>query len=231
MPDYIKPPNPYRLAAPGSDGWFEIVGVVGDTPNVGLHEPPAPSIYVPYTLMLSDSLNVILRTSPDPLAVTRSIREAVRTVDPNQPVSVYRAEGVLASAGWARERFVTLLLLGFAMFALMLAVVGLYSVVSYSVTRRFREFGIRIALGSGRGRIVSAAVQPAVLAIVAGLFAGLALSVGLNTVVAQWSIGNLNDPVVLVAVSLVLFVAAMMSAAIPAYRAASIQPVDALRTD
>jgi predicted permease len=231
MPDYIKPPNPYRLAAPGSDGWFEIVGVVGDTPNVGLHEPPAPSIYVPYTLMLSDSLNVILRTSRDPRAMARSIREAVRTVDPNQPVSVYTAEGALASAGWARERFVTLLLLGFAMCALMLAVVGLYSVVSYSVTCRFKEFGIRMALGAGRGRIVHAAVQPVVLAIVVGLFAGLALSVGLNEVVARWSIGNLNDPVVLVAVSLVLSVAAMISAAIPAYRAASIQPVDALRTD
>jgi predicted permease len=231
MPDYDTPPNPYRLAAPGSDGWFEIVGVVGDTPNVGLQEPPAPSIYVPYTLMLSDSLNVILRTSPDSLAMTRSVREAVRSVDPNQPVSVYTAEGALARAGWARERFVTLLLLGFAMSALMLTVVGLYSVVSYSVSCRFKEFGIRLALGAGRGRIVDAAVQPAVLAIVAGLFAGLALSVGLNKVVAQWSIGNLNDPVVLVAVSLVLFVAAMMSAAIPACRAASIQPVDALRLD
>jgi predicted permease len=230
MPDYVKPPNPFRLAAPGSDGWFEIVGVVGDTPNVGLHEPPAPSIYVPYTLMLSDSLNVILRTSPDPRAMTRSIREAVRTVDPNQPVSVYTAENALARAGWARERFVTLLLLGFAMLALMLAVVGLYSVVSYSVSCRFKEFGIRMALGAGRGRIVNAAVQPAVLAIVAGLFAGLALSVGLNKVVAR-SIGNLNDPVVLVAVSLVLLVVTMMSAAIPANRAASIQPADALRTD
>jgi ABC-type antimicrobial peptide transport system permease subunit len=88
-----------------------------------------------------------------------------------------------------------------------------------------------MALGAGRGRIVNAAVQPAVLAIVAGLFAGLALSVGLNTVVAQWSIGNLNDPVVLVAVSLVLCVVTMMSAAIPANRAASIQPADALRID
>jgi predicted permease len=231
MPDYIKPPNPYRLAAPGSDGWFEIVGVVGDTPNVGLHEPPAPSIYVPYTLMLSDSLNVILRTSRSPLPMSRSIREAVRTVDPNQPVSVYTAEGALARAGWARERFVTLLLLGFAVCALMLAVVGLYSVVSYSVSCRFKEFGIRMALGAGRGRIVNAAVQSAVLAIVAGLFAGLALSVGLNKVVAQWSIGNLNDPLVLVAVSLVLFVVTMMSAAIPANRAASIQPADALRID
>jgi predicted permease len=231
MPDYVKPPNPFRLAAPGSDGWFEIVGVVGDTPNVGLHEPPAPSIYVPYTLMLSDSLNMILRTSPNPLAMTRSIREAVRAVDPNQPVSVYRAEDALARAGWARERFVTLLLLGFAVFALMLAVVGLYSVVSYAVSCRSKEFGIRMALGAGRGRIVNAAVQPTVVAIVAGLFAGLALSVGLNKVVAQWSIGNLNDPVVLVSVSLVLLVVTMMAAAIPANRAASIQPMDALRTD
>ena len=232
IPGYIQSSTYFRLAAPGSDGWFEIIGVVGDTPNVGLHEPLAPSIYVPYTLMLSDSLNVILRTSRDPLAMTRSIREAVRTVDPNQPVNVVRtAEDALASAGWARERFVTLLLLGFAMFALMLAVVGLYSVVSYSVSCRFKEFGIRMALGAGRGRIVNAAVQPAVLAIVAGLFAGLALSVGLNKVVAQWSIGNLNDPVVLVAVSLVLFVVTMMSAAIPANRAASIQPADALRID
>ncbi len=206
--------------------------MVGDTPNVGLHEPPAPSIYVPYTLMLGDSVHVILRTNRDPLSMTRSIREAVRTVDPNQPVNVvHTAEDELAIAGWARERFVALLLLGFAVFALMLAIVGLYSVVSYSVSCRFKEFGILMALGAGRGRIVNAAVQPAVLAIVAGLFGGLALSVRLNKVVAQWSIGNLNDPVVLVAVSLVLFVAAMMSAAIPANRAASIQPVDALRTD
>ncbi len=232
IPGYIKSSTYFRLAAPGSDGWFDIIGVVGDTPNVGLHEPPAPSIYVPYTLMLSDALNVILRTSHDPLSMTQSIREAVRTVDPNQPVNAVRtAEDALADAGWARERFVTLLLLGFAVVALMLAVVGLYSVVSYSVSCRFKEFGIRMALGAGRGRIVGAAVQAAVLAIVVGLFAGLALSVGLNKVVAQWSIGNLNDPVVLVAVSLVLLVVTMMSAAIPANRAASIQPADALRID
>jgi ABC-type antimicrobial peptide transport system permease subunit len=144
---------------------------------------------------------------------------------------VYTAEGALARAGWARERFVTLLLLGFAVCALMLAVVGLYSVVSYSVSCRSKEFGIRMALGAGRGRIVKAAVQPAVVALVAGLFAGLALSVGLDKVVAPWSIGTLNDPVVLVAVSLMLLVVTMMSAAIPGIRAASIQPVDALRID
>jgi predicted permease len=232
MPDFITSPSPYWRAAPGSDGWFEIIGVAGDTPNVGLHEPPAPSIYVPYTLMLGDSVNVILRTSHDPLPMTRSIREAVRTVDPHQPVKVVRtAEEWLADEGWARERFVTLLLLGFAACALMLAVVGLYSVVAYSVSCRFKEFSIRMALGADRGRIVHAAVLPAVWAIAAGLFTGLALSVGLNEVLGRWSIGDLDDPVVLVAVSLVLSVVAMMSAAIPANRAASIQPTDALRTD
>ena len=82
MPEYIRSTSYWRLPAPGSDGWFEIIGVVGDTPNVGLHERPAPSIYVPYTLMLSDTQYLILRTSRDPLSMTRSIREAVQTVDP-----------------------------------------------------------------------------------------------------------------------------------------------------
>jgi predicted permease len=232
MPDFSRSPTPFWLAAPGSDGWFEIIGVVGDTPNVGLHQPPAPAIYVPYTLMLSDSANVILRTSHDPRTMTRSIREAVRTIDPHQPVKVVRtAEEWLADEGWARERFVTVLLLGFAVCALMLAVVGLYSVVSYSVSCRFKEFSIRIALGAGRGRIVKAAVQPATVAVVAGLTAGLALTVGLDKVVARWSIGHLNDPVVLVTVGLVLVLATVMSAGLPANRAASIQPTDALRMD
>ena len=232
VPEYIKSSSQFTLAAPGSDGWFEIVGVVGDTPNVGLHEATASSIYVPYTLMLSDSLNVILRTTRDPLAMTRSIREAVRAVDPQQPVnSIRTAEDLLADAGWARERFVTLLMLGFAACALMLAVVGLYSVVSYSVSRRFKEFGIRLALGAGRAHLVTAALRSAAMAIGAGLIAGLVLSVVLASVVARWSIGNVSDPLVLSAISLVLLLAALAAAAIPANRAASIQPARALRTD
>jgi hypothetical protein len=232
MPDFVTSPNAFWLAAPGSDGWFEIIGVAGDTPNVGLHDPPAPAIYVPYTLMVGDSVNVIVRTRHDPSSMTRSIREAVRTVDPHQPVNVVRtAEDVLADEGWARERFVTLLLLGFAACALMLAVVGLYSVVSYSVSCRFKELSIRLALGAGRGRIVNTAVQPAVWAIAGGLLAGLASSVALDTVVARWAIGTMTDPVVLVVVCVVLCAAAVISAAVPANRAASIQPVDALRID
>src|SRR4030095_15020821 len=100
-------------------------------------------------------VNVILRTSRDPLSMTRSLREAVRTLDPNQPISRLRtAEDELAAAGWARERFVTLLLLGFAAGALLLAVVGLYSVVSYSVSCRVKAFSIPVALRARPGRTV-----------------------------------------------------------------------------
>jgi ABC-type antimicrobial peptide transport system permease subunit len=113
---------------------------------------------------------------------------------------------------------------------LLLAAAGLYSVVSYSVSCGFKEFSIRMALGAGRGRIVRAAVQPPIMAITAGLFAGLASNVALKRRVAQWSIGDLEDPVVLVAVGLVCVVA-VMSAAIPANRAAAFQPTDALRID
>jgi ABC-type antimicrobial peptide transport system permease subunit len=145
--------------------------------------------------------------------------------------NIRTADDALAAAGWARERFVTLLLLGFAVCALLLAVVGLYSVVSYSVSRRLKEFGIRMALGAGHARIVRLALRSAILAVGVGLLAGLALSLVSNTVLARWSIGNLSDPVVLVAISLVLLGVTLAAAAIPASRAASIQPADALRID
>ena len=181
--------------------------------------------------MLSD-WTILARTTRNPLEMTRSIRESVRLVDSNQPVNNVRtADEMLAAAGWARERFVTLLLLGFALFALVLAVIGLYSVVSSSVSRRFKEFGIRMALGAGRARIVKTALRSAMIAIGAGLVAGVALSVVANTVLTRWAIGNVSDPVVLLAISFVLLIVALAAAAIPANRAASIQPADALRID
>ena len=138
-----------------------------------------PSIYVPYMLMLSDALNVILRTSHDPLSITRSIREAVCTVDPNQPVNRVRtAEDALASAGWAREPFRGVAVARLRGVCADTRSSRLYSVVLYSVSCRFKIW-IRMSLVPSRAhrRRCSPA---AVLAIVAGLFAGLALSVGLN---------------------------------------------------
>jgi predicted permease len=232
VPEYIKSQSQFVLAAPGSDGWFEIVGIAGDTPNIGLHEPAAPALYVPYTLMLGDAVNLIVRTARDPLAMDRSIREAVRAVDPSQPVnSVRTAETLLANAGWARARFVTLLLLGFAAFALALAMVGLYSVAAFSVSRRVKEFGIRMALGASRAKIVGTALAGATVSVASGLAAGIALSIASNAVLSRRSIGNVSDPVVLSTISLTLLLVAVGAAALPANRAASIQPAEALRID
>jgi len=90
-----------------------------DTPNVGLREPPAPAMYIPYTMMLGDIATFAIRTTPDPLAMVRSIREQIRTIDPNQAVTQITTAGqVLSEGGWARERFVVMLLLGFGAFAL-----------------------------------------------------------------------------------------------------------------
>jgi putative ABC transport system permease protein len=232
VPEFSQATSQFVLAAPGADGWFDIVGVAGDTPNVGLHAPPEPALYVPHAMMLGDSLTLIVRTARDPMTMTQSIREAVRAADPGQPVNRMRAaEEVLAQAGWARERFVTLLLLGFGAFALVLAAVGLYSVVSYSVSRRTKEFGIRTALGAGRAHIVGLALRPTIAPVAVGLAAGLALSAASNRIIARWFIGNLSDPLILVTINLVLLGVATLATLVPAHRAARIAPASALRTD
>ena len=231
MPEYIKSTSYWRLPAPGSDGWFENRCCRRHT-QCRSPRAACASIFVPYTLMLSNTQYLILRTSRDPLSMTRSIRAAVQTVDPDQPVNAIRtAESALADAGWARERFVTLLLLGFAAFALMLAAVGLYSVVSYSVSCRSKEFGIRMALGAGRRRIVNAAVQPGGLSHRRGPLRWSRIErgaeQGCSPVVDRRSErsgrARRRQPGAVVVT--------MMSAAIPANRAASIPPVDALRID
>jgi predicted permease len=232
LPEFAESTSQFVVAAPGATGWFEIVGVVGDVPTAGLRAALEPVVYVPHMMMLGDSLTVLLRAEQDPATLTRSIRDAVHAADPNQPVNRIRsAEDVLAQAGWARERFVTFLLLGFGAFALMLAAVGLYSVVSYAVSRRTKEFGIRIALGARRLHIVRLSLDPTVLPIGVGLATGLMLSIVSSRVVSRWSIGTANDPLILAAVSLVLLATAAAATLVAAGRVATMAPNQSLRID
>src|SRR4030095_4369898 len=144
------------------------------------------------------------------------IREQVRHVDAHQPVRVIRtAEEVLAVQGWARERFVAILLFVLAAVALLVGALGLYSVVSYSVSHRLREFAIRIAVGAGRTDVVRLAVLSPLASILAGLAIGISGSVALNRALRPWSIGNLSDPVVLAAISAVLLAMTVATALIP----------------
>jgi predicted permease len=220
---------PWVLNAPGRDGRFEVIGVVRDAPNRGMHEPIAPAMYVPYTAALSDVVVLLVRTRGNPRAAERELRTAVSRADASQPIMRFIAPEVFM--GWPQAEFVTAVLLGFGGVALLLASFGLFSVACYSIAHRTREFGIRITLGAGPRAVLRSAMQPLAVAVAAGLVIGLALSVALESVLARWSIPSPKDPLVLSGVVATLLLSALAATLIPARRAISIEPAVALRTD
>jgi predicted permease len=221
--------NQWTFNAPGRDGWFEVIGVVRDAPNRGLREPIAPAMYYPYTTSLSDTAVVLVRTTGNPAAADGELRRAVARADGNLPIVRFITPETFM--GWQQGQFVTAVLLGFASVALLLAAFGLFSVASYSIAHRTREFGIRIALGAAPSALVRSALQAVVIAVAAGLALGLMLSVALSSVLARWSIRNIDDPFVLAGVVGTLLVSTVAATLIPARRATSIEPVVALRTE
>jgi predicted permease len=217
------------LNAPGRDGWFEVIGVVRDAPNRGLREPIAPAMYYPYTAALSDVAVLLVRTRGNPLAAERELRTAVSRADASLPIIRFLTpEGFL---GYQQGEFVTAVLLGFGGVALLLASFGLFSVVSYSVVHRTREFAIRLALGAARGTILRSVLRSVAIAVSLGLGLGLTLSIALNSVLTRWSIPNMGDPSVLAAAVGILVVVTLAATLIPARRATSIEPAIALRTE
>lgn len=217
------------LNAPGRDGWFEVIGVVRDAPNRGLREPIAPAMYYPYSTALSDTAVLIVRTRGNPAEAERDLRTAVGRADANLPIIRFIAPD--AFTGWQQNRFVTAVLLGFAGIALLLAGFGLFSVASYTIAHRTREFGIRIALGAAPAAVLRSALQSIAIAVSAGLALGLTLSVALNALLERWSIRDMNDPLILAAAAATLLVSMVAATMIPASRATSIEPSIALRTE
>jgi predicted permease len=217
------------LNAPGRDGWFRVIGVLRDVPNQGLREPIAPAMYYPYTAALSDIALLFVRTKASPVAAEARLRAAVARADGNLPIVRFLApEGFM---GRQQGEFVSALLLGFAGVALVLASFGLFSVACYSIAHRTREFGIRMALGAAPRAVLRSALQSTMLAVFAGLGVGLILSVALSSVLARWSIRNVDDPVVLVAALGTLLVSTGIATLIPARRATAIEPTIALRAE
>jgi predicted permease len=217
------------LKAPGRDGSFEVIGVVRDAPNRGLREPIAPAMYYPYTVALSDIAVLSVRTKGSPLAAEARLRAAVSRADGNLPIIRFITPETFM--GRQQGEFVSGVLLGFAGIALVLASFGLFSVACYTIAHRTREFGIRIALGAAQRAVLRSALQSTMLAVFAGLGVGLVLSVGLSSVLARWSIRNVDDPVVLVAAVATLLLSTGMATLIPARRATAIEPTVALRVD
>jgi predicted permease len=229
----VVPSNVWGLVAPGMDQHFQIIGVVGDTPNQGLEEQVAPSVYVPYTAITYDWFNLIIRTEGEPTAaLLHRIKERVHAIDAGQAVGdMVTAEDMLEGDSLGREKFITSLFTAFALLGLVFAVSGLYCIESYLVTQRARELGVRIALGAQRMHIVRLVTRSSLLAVVAGTVIGLVLDLALSGIFVRWTSGNPRDPTMLAVVLTVVLAAAGLGSIVPAQLAARIDPMEALRAE
>jgi predicted permease len=228
----LKGEPPRVLTIADSDGWMEIVGIVGDAFNDGLGKPVKPAYYVPYTVGLPPWTQILVRTQVPPLSILREVRQQIHSVDADQQVEGHTRsleQWIESQQEWAQEHMIALLFGVFAGLALALAAVGLYSVVSYTVAQRTNEFGIRMALGAQRTDVLRMVVLSTVFSVGGGILAGLGLALAFNRVMAQWMQGNSMHTVVLLGVTLLLAAVAAVACLLPAHRASTVDPMKALR--
>jgi putative ABC transport system permease protein len=216
-------PNP---AAP----WVSVVGVVANALNFGLDVDARHEIYSPYLQSPPDRARLVVRTTSDPLLMVNSIKGQVAAIDKNLPVSDVTTMQELLANSIAQKRFSMLLLSLFAGLALVLAAVGIYGVISYSITQSTQELGIRMALGASRGNILSLIVgQGAKLALV-GVGLGILASVLLTRVLSSLLYGvSPTDPIVFAGLAILLIGIVLVACFIPAQRATKLDPMFALR--
>jgi putative ABC transport system permease protein len=210
----------------------EIVGVVGNVREMGPKEEPSPAIYRAYGQMPMPQMTLVMRSAGDPLALASAATAAIREIDPDQPVAEVRTmERVLANTV-ARPRLIVYVLGGFAAVALLLAALGLYGIVSYSVTQRRRDIGVRVALGAQRGDVLRPILREGMMLTGCGLALGLAGAFASTRVMQSLLFGvEATDPVTLLGVAMFLFATALAASYIPARRATRLDPVVALRMD
>jgi putative ABC transport system permease protein len=214
--------------------WMTVVGIVGDVHHVGLDAAPTLQFYVPHTQwpFPDTDLTFVIRTAGLPAALAPAIRHELHTIDASQPVSrVMPLEDYVGLS--VQDRRFSLILLGlFAVIALVLSVVGIYGVTAYTVARRTREVGIRMALGARRWEVLGLLLRQVSTPVLAGIGVGLAASLGLTRVLASMLFGvTPTDPATFAAVVVVLSGVAALACYIPARRAMRVDPTVALRSE
>jgi predicted permease len=210
--------------------WREVIGIVKDTRQNDFVAPPKMQMYFVHSQINYSAPNaLVVRTSIDPLSLATSVRNAVWSIDKDQPVSNIRSMDEIVSAAVARQRFSTLLLGVFAGLALVLAAVGIYGVMSYSVAQRTREIGIRMALGAQRSDVLKLTITNSLKLVGTGLIIGLAAAFALTRVMASLLFGvSATDPITFATISLILMSVALLASYIPALRATKVDPMVAL---
>jgi putative ABC transport system permease protein len=210
--------------------WMTIVGIVGNIKTEGFDQPDVPHLYLPALQSPGYAMAVYLRAEGDPSRLTQALREQVRAVDPDLPVFGERTMEDVVSASLARRRFALQVVGGFGVLALLLAGVGVYGVVAYSVSQRTREIGIRLALGASSGAILRWVFKQGMRLTLLGTAAGLVVAFALTRLLGGLLFGvSAADPVTYVGLALLLALVSLLACYIPARRATKVDPMVALR--
>jgi len=216
---------------PGGPPWREIVGVVGNIRLGAMQREMRPAMYAPAAQLDTwCCLYSVVRSTVDPVSLEQSIRHVVNSMDSEIPVTQVRTMRELMAAQLSEPRFTMVLLGAFAGLAIVLTIVGLYGVMTYSVTRRTREIGVRMALGAQRMSVLTMVLRDAVLLLAMGIVLGIAAVLALASILQNMLYGTgSRNPVVLMLVCLGVALAGLLAAYIPAFRAARVDPMVALR--
>jgi predicted permease len=217
----------------GTNAWCTIIGVVEDVKNHGLEKPTGTEIYLSLGQTYAQgerTLHVTLRSQNNPSTVMSALRRDLRELDPALPLAKIRTMDEVMAAAQSRPRFLTLLLTLFASVALILAAVGIYGVISYSVAQRTKEFGVRMALGAQRGDVLGIVLGRGMVLTLVGIGIGLVGAFTLTRFLSTLLFGvTPTDPVTFVVVSVLLAAVACLASYIPARRATKVDPMVALR--
>jgi predicted lysophospholipase L1 biosynthesis ABC-type transport system permease subunit len=229
---YFGGENPIGKAVKNPHGRAEVVGVVGDVKHYGLDAEPRAELFMPAWQQPLNGMALIVRTAADPQPFVDQIRREVLSIDAEQPIYDASTMVDVVSRSVFLPRISMVLLGAFAISALLLAVVGIYGVVSYTVTQRTRELGLRMALGADAGATLRLVMGRSLLLIAGGTACGLMASVAVTRVIAGllYAVGPL-DPLVFVSVSALLAGAGIVATLIPARRATKVDPIIALRIE
>ncbi len=227
---YYPNQDPVGRRMNGFDRWWTIIGVVGDIKHRNLDAPSLLDIYLPQAKGDAPGLTLVLKTAGNPLDLAGAVRDAVREIDPNQPVSSVRTMQRVLFDRIAVRRLLMFLMGIFAAVALILAATGIYGVISYSVSQRTHEIGVRMALGARQRDVLKLVVRQGLLLCLAGVAIGLTGAFALTRFLASQLFGvAATDPFTFAGVAVLLVGVALLATYLPARRAMKVDPMVALR--
>jgi putative ABC transport system permease protein len=210
----------------------EIIGVVGNVKEGALDREPTPTVYYMHAHLAYAGMVFVVRATTNPLSLAGAIRRVIHEIDPAQPVAQIQTMETVVRETFARQTFSALLLGGFSLVSLVLAAVGIYGVLAYSVTERTREIGVRVALGADPRRILTLVLGSGMRVVVAGALLGMGGALALTGLLKSLLFGvQSRDPATFATVPLVLIAVALLAAYLPARRASRLAPVDALKDE